>query len=115
MKAQGALEYLLLIGGAVLLAVIVLIILTSSADSGLSNSIENGSTVISNSLQNAIDDVGGGSGTGCVNDEDCDSWKNCTAGTCTLRVGRCDTPDDCSPGQTCSSNHKCEGSSLPGL
>ncbi|MEW6294773.1 MAG: class III signal peptide-containing protein [Candidatus Diapherotrites archaeon] len=35
-KAQGALEYLLLIGGAVLIAAIVIVILTSLGSSGSS-------------------------------------------------------------------------------
>ncbi|MEW6294772.1 MAG: class III signal peptide-containing protein [Candidatus Diapherotrites archaeon] len=36
-KAQGALEYLLLIGGAVLIAAIVIVILTGAVNPGAAN------------------------------------------------------------------------------
>ena len=50
-KGQGALEYLLLIGGAVLIAAIVIVVLNSLAGSG-SNSANLGSKYSQNSLDN---------------------------------------------------------------
>ncbi|MFA4907101.1 MAG: class III signal peptide-containing protein [archaeon] len=50
-KAQGALEYLLLIGGAVLIAAVVITLLTSSASKGKSQAT-NSQNKYGNSLNN---------------------------------------------------------------
>ncbi len=39
-KAQGALEYLLLIGGAILIAAVVIVVLTGLAGPGMTNNAE---------------------------------------------------------------------------
>jgi uncharacterized protein (UPF0333 family) len=55
MKGQGALEYLLLIGGAVLVAVIVIVIMTGLAgNEEYTGQINEGQNAIGNELTNAI-------------------------------------------------------------
>lgn len=50
-KGQGAVEYLLLIGGAVLIAAIVIVVLTGLGGMG-SNSAKNANNVINTKIEN---------------------------------------------------------------
>ncbi len=93
---QGALEYLLLIGGAVLVTVLVLVMIFGGIFPGVGNitsdNINNFTTTVS--LNSAF---GGGGGPVCVVDGSCVSPEN-----------NSNCPLDC-PGAACNGNNVCDG------
>jgi len=43
----------------------------------------------------------------CEGDFHCVDWKYCENGNCILRIGACDTIDDCEEWRACSNEHYC--------
>jgi len=123
-KGQGALEYLLIIAGAILIAAIVISVALSSTDSGKQTAeggISDFNSAVSDRMDDALAGIGGTGGSGdgdtpeCTIDNDCDAGKVCNDGVCEDEpiVNLCEGVT-CSYGGTCSNgNCSCTGNVEP--
>ncbi len=124
-KGQGALEYLLIIAGAILIAAIVLSIVISSTSEGsdtATGNLDDLNSAINDKMQDALSNINGTNISDNINDEtpecgldsDCDSGEYCDDdGVCQeedIIVDLCDGVT-CNYGGTCT-NGNCECDSI---
>lgn len=99
-KGQGALEYLLIIGGAVLIAAIVLAIMVKSAGTGkdsTNQSLNDYNSLISSEMDKALNETRAALGEACtVTPDNCQRGNYCLDGICVV--------DPC---VSCDANERC--------